>query len=98
MCVCYLWSKYMYTGTLRKKIQLNVQESRRVLIIVPINKDDFLDELNTIKYIALANGYNSSLVDNLLKKHKNTRLKPQLGKDVKRTFVKTAYTDIMPKM
>ena len=32
------------------------------LLSIPINKDDFLDELNTIKYIALANGYNLSLI------------------------------------
>ena len=68
------------------------------LLSIPLNEDDFLDELNNVKYIALANGYNNSLVDNLLKKHKNRRLKPQLGKDAKPTFVATTHTDIMPKI
>ena len=31
---------------------------------IPLEDKDFLEELNTIKYIAEANGYKRSIVDN----------------------------------
>lgn len=41
------------------------------LLNVPLKEQDFLDEVNTIKYIAQANVYNSSMIDSLIKKHIN---------------------------
>ena len=35
-----------------------------------MEKEDFHEELNTIKYIARANGYSSSIIHNLIKKHR----------------------------
>ena len=51
------------------------------LLTVPLDDEDFNDELNTIKYIAQANGFNSSLIDNLLRKQKHKLSKPRIEKD-----------------
>ena len=68
------------------------------LLTVPLDDEDFNDELNTIKYIAQANGYNSSLIDNLLRKQKHKLSKPRIEKDTKTIFISTTYTNIMPKI
>lgn len=38
---------------------------------IPLEQADFNDELNTIKFIAVSNGYKSAMVDRLLSEHKN---------------------------
>ena len=63
-----------------------------------LSDDDYRVELNTIKHIALANGYQNTLIDNLIKKHKIRKSKPPIDKDTKITFISTAYTNIMPKI
>ena len=68
------------------------------LLTVPLDDEDFNDELNTIKYIAHANGYNSSLIDNLLRKQKHKLSKPRVEKETKTIFISTTYTNIMPKI
>lgn len=40
------------------------------LLTLPLHENDFSEELNTINYIAVANGYKSSTTDRLLRKHK----------------------------
>ena len=40
------------------------------LLTVPLDDNDFRDELNVIKYIAVANGYNSLTIDKLLDVYK----------------------------
>ena len=50
------------------------------------------------RHIAVANGYTSSMVDNLLKKHKRRLSKPRMIKNNEQTFISTAYTSIMPKI
>ena len=44
---------------------------------IPLNKQDYTDELNTIKYIAIKNGYNPNLIDTLHKRIKNKNNKTQ---------------------
>ena len=38
---------------------------------IPLNKQDYTDELNTIKYIPIKNGYNPNLINILHKRIKN---------------------------
>lgn len=41
------------------------------LLSIPMSDNDYKEEVNIIKYIAVANGFNSSLIDNLIYKHSN---------------------------
>ena len=43
------------------------------LLMITLNNDDFECELNIIKHIAMANGYESQMIDNILRKHKSRR-------------------------
>ena len=45
------------------------------LLSVPLDANDFNDELNTIKHIAAASGYECRMVDNILRKHKAKKFK-----------------------
>ena len=45
----------------------------RRLLSIPLEDKDFHEELNTIKYIAKANGYKRSIIDNLVKKHRKKK-------------------------
>ena len=47
------------------------------LLMIPLN-NDFECELNIIKHIALANGYESQMIDNILRKHKSDVYKRQI--------------------
>ena len=42
---------------------------------IPLNKQDYNEELNTIKYIAIKNGYNPELINKLHRKilYKNNK-------------------------
>ena len=64
----------------------------------PLDDEDFNDELNTIKYIAQANGHNSSLINNLLRKHKYKLSKPRIEKDTNTIFISMTYTNILPRI
>ena len=44
---------------------------------IPLNKQDYKEELNTIKYIALKNGYNPDLINKLHTQIQNKNNKPQ---------------------
>ena len=46
----------------------------------------------------LPNGYQNTLIDNLIKKHKIRKSKLPVDKDTKITFISTTYTNIMPKI
>ena len=50
------------------------------LLSIPLEDKDFHEELNTIRYIAKANGYKSSLVDSLIKKHRKKKNNKELQK------------------
>ena len=57
---------------------------------------------NSVSYTHLdvykRQGYNSSLIDNLLRKQKHKLSKPRIEKDTKTIFISTTYTNIMPKI
>ena len=40
------------------------------LLTIPMNKIDFDEEVNTIKHIAVKNGYHSSIIDKLISRHR----------------------------
>ena len=44
---------------------------------IPLNTQDYKEELNTIKYIALKNGYNPDLINKLHRQIQNKNNKPQ---------------------
>ena len=67
------------------------------LLIVPLDNNDFQAELNTIRFIAVSNGYSSHIIDKLLKKHNNIQLKPRPVKHRKK-FISAKYTYVMPKI
>ena len=60
--------------------------------------NDFRDDLNTIKYIAVANGYNSLTIDKLLTKHERSKLKPRINSNTQTNVISTNYTKFMPKI
>ena len=68
------------------------------LLTIPLDDNDFRDKLNTIKYIAVANGYNSLTIDKLLKKHERSKLKPRINSNTHTIFISTNYTSFMPKI
>ena len=43
------------------------------LLTVSLDENGFSEELNTIKYIAVGNGYKNSTIDRLLRKRKNKK-------------------------
>lgn len=67
------------------------------LLTIPLDDDSFNEELNTIKYIAQANGYSYSMIDNLLKKCRNKLNKRQTTKpNVK--YITSEYGLMLPKI
>ena len=53
-----------------------IRDSHR-LTKIPLSKQDYTDELNTIKYIAMKNGYNPNLINKLHKHIINKNNKTQ---------------------
>ena len=47
------------------------------LLSFPLSQDNYNIEVSTIKHIAIANGYNSNIVEKLIFKHKNRSSKPE---------------------
>ena len=60
------------------------------LLTIPLDDNDFRDELNTIKYIVVANGYSSLTIDKLLKKHERNKFKPRTNNNVQKMFISSA--------
>ena len=63
------------------------------LLTIPLD-DDFHDELNVIKYIAVANGYNSLTIDKLLRKHEKRMPKPRIN-NTQKIFISTNYLSLI---
>jgi hypothetical protein len=73
------------------------------LLSLPLDNKNFLDELHTIKYIAVANGYSATVVSSILKKHRNRRGNiNQLTKTAQekktQTYITATYTNFIPKI
>ena len=47
------------------------------LLTVPLNENNYNNEIHTLKHIAIVNGYNSNIIDKLINKHKNFKSKPE---------------------
>ncbi|KAJ4433893.1 hypothetical protein ANN_16206 [Periplaneta americana] len=63
------------------------------LLNIPMNQQDYNEELNTIKYISQENGYNPNIIDNIIrktkhnhKKHKNTTQTQEQKKYITLTY------------
>lgn len=66
------------------------------LLGIPLNKHDFEEELNTIKYIAVKNGFKSVMIDKLLKNHQYKKHK--LIRTNNKPYVSALYTNLAPKI
>lgn len=64
---------------------------------MPREPEDFNEELNIIKHIAVANGYNGTIVDKLFKKHQLKR-KHNNNKKEQVKYVSTTYDNFTPKI
>jgi len=61
------------------------------LLSIPMSTTDYEEEVNTIKHIAVANGYKSLIVDKLLAKHKRKGDGETGGDKPKQKFVSCNY-------
>jgi len=62
--------------------------------------NDYKEEINIIKSIALSNGYNTNIIDKLIIKHKNninTRLSP-INENNNKTYIAGNYTNNVPNI
>ena len=67
---------------------------------IPLEDKDFHEELNTIKYIAKANGYKGSIVESLVKKHrkKKNNIELQENNRNKVRYIASEYGNTLPKI
>lgn len=74
------------------------------MLTVPLKPEDRLEEINTIKYIAIANGYNSSVVDKIIKRQ-SSRIRNyngsklvKVGRENNNKFIATEYNNVLPRI
>lgn len=67
------------------------------LINTPLSPNDYTIELNTIKFIALQNGYSPNMIDQLLQKLIKTQNRPPRTTPGTR-YISAEYTQIMPNI
>jgi hypothetical protein len=60
------------------------------LLAIPMSDNDYKEEINTIKYIAVSNGYKSKMVDKLIYQHQNKNKTPSMISE-KINFTSTEY-------
>lgn len=58
------------------------------MLTVPLNGNDYNDEVNILKHIAVVNGFHSSLIDKLIAKHLR---KTQVTVSKQKTYVSADY-------
>ena len=70
------------------------------LLTIPLSKNDYNEEVDTIKYIAAANGYKSSLIDKLINKHRKKKVKKLASDDLLlvKKYISADYTNILPNI
>ena len=72
------------------------------LLNVPLEKEDYLNEVSTIKQIAINNGYKSTIVDRIIDRHrkrlenKNSNCIKASNKNYK--YLSANFTGIMPNI
>ena len=66
------------------------------LLHTPMEMTDYIDETNTIKYIAIDNGYSSNTIDNLIQKHKQKLNNNNEKIKNNNKFISSKYTNIIP--
>lgn len=69
------------------------------LLNIPMNENNYIQEIKIIKYLAMRNGYNPKIIDRMIKnikKKRNQTTRPKENSDQKK-FIKVPYTTKMNK-
>ena len=61
------------------------------LLALPLSTDDYNNELNIIKHIALANGYKSHIVDRIINKKQNKPINIDVSKEKVNKYIAIEY-------
>lgn len=61
---------------------------------IPLKYEDYMEEVNTIKYVAVKNGYSSSIIDKLIRKYKHNKktINKEINANTQRKYISTEYT------
>ena len=66
------------------------------LLNTPLDEEDYINEVNTLKYIAIANGYQASIIDSLIQKQK-CKIKYNIPKNnQQKTYISTEFNNLIP--
>ena len=68
------------------------------LLTIPMNQEDFQDEVNIIKHIAVNNGYKSDIIDNLIRKHRNKMERKSKLDGKKDRYISVEYANVIPNI
>ena len=71
------------------------------LLSLPLGDKEYCEELDTIKHIAVANGYDVNMVNNILRKHKKGHSNingRKTRENTTRKYIATPYTYLMPQI
>ena len=68
------------------------------LLNTPLDNNDYNDEVNTLKYIAHSNGYDASLIDKIIKKHKHKQYNNNNTSNTQnnKKYIAAQYSNLMP--
>ena len=70
------------------------------LLSLPLSNEDYYAERNTIKHIAITNGYKETIINSILKKHKKRKNTDIHRAPVDNTYIYISipYTAFMPRI
>ena len=68
------------------------------LLTVPLEQDCFIDEVNTLKHIAISNGYNANIIDKHISRHKNKTQIPNSAVHNTDRYISVEYTSLLPNI
>ena len=60
------------------------------LLTVPLNENNYNNEIHRLKHTAIVNGYNSNIIDNLINKHKKFKIK------LEKIYISATYGNYTP--
>lgn len=62
------------------------------LLSIPLSPEDYHNEVDTIKYIAVSNGYRSDMIDKLIRKNKSRNNRPpEINSECKQKYAALEY-------
>lgn len=68
------------------------------LLCVPLNNEDYDQEVNIIKQIALNNGYKPIIIDRMIMKHKKRLENKIKNNKIHKKYLSANYTGLMPNI